>query len=88
MQKPSVGRIVHVVGGPAVSNGADVAPGIVTRVWSESPDGDFWTINATVFPDCGISPAQSASSVYLYETEEVARERSSANAAAFWPPRA
>ncbi|MCH5677823.1 hypothetical protein [Streptomyces gilvus] len=35
-QKPSVGRIVHVPVDPATNNGAAIAPGIITRVWSES----------------------------------------------------
>ncbi len=41
VQKPSLARMVLVVGGPANSNGADVAPAVVTRVWSEHPDGGW-----------------------------------------------
>lgn len=33
MQKPSVGRIVHVLIDPTMNNGSDVAPAIITRVW-------------------------------------------------------
>ena len=85
--KPSIGRIVHVIGGPAVSNGADVAPAIITRVWSKQDDRNVWTINATVFPDNGVAPAAYASSVFLYESEEAARAGRVADtaAAAFWP---
>lgn len=34
--KPSVGRIVHVPADPAENNGADVAPAVITRVWSDT----------------------------------------------------
>lgn len=44
-QQPSVGRIVHVPVDPATSNGAVVAPAVVTRVWSET------TINVRVLHD-------------------------------------
>lgn len=33
--QPSVGRIVHVPVDPATTNGADVAPAVITRVWNE-----------------------------------------------------
>ena len=33
--KPSVGRIVHVPMNPNKNNGADVAPAVITRVWSD-----------------------------------------------------
>lgn len=36
MQKPSVGRIVHVTVDPRHNNGADVAPAVITRVWSDT----------------------------------------------------
>jgi hypothetical protein len=42
---PSVGRIVHVPVDPETSNGATIAPAIITRVWSES------TINVRVLHD-------------------------------------
>jgi hypothetical protein len=34
--KPSVGRIVLVPADPAKNNGANVAPAIITRVWSDT----------------------------------------------------
>jgi hypothetical protein len=34
--KPSVGRIVLVPMDPTTNNGADVAPAVVTRVWSDT----------------------------------------------------
>ena len=80
MQKASLGRIVLVVGGPAVSNGTDVGPAIINRVWTDQ------MVNVTVFPDAGISPALAATSVPLFDTEDEARTRLP-NTAAFWPPR-
>lgn len=35
MPKPSLGRIVLVPADPAVNNGADVAPAVITRVWND-----------------------------------------------------
>lgn len=85
VQAPSIGRIVHVVGGPATSNTADVAPGIITRTWGAHPDGGE-VINVTVFPDAGISPAATATSVRLFDTEDEARAHLPSTVA-FWPPR-
>jgi hypothetical protein len=86
MQKPSLGRIVLAVGGSARSNGADVAPAIITRVWSEHPAGG-WTVNLTVLPDFG-QPVLASSAV-LYEDEQTAREHLpyESSIAAYWPPR-
>lgn len=36
MQKPSVGRIVHVTVDGRYNNGSDVAPAVITRVWSDT----------------------------------------------------
>jgi len=81
--KPSLGRIVHVIGVQAASNGADVAPAIITRVWNDG------LINCTVFPDCA-APVP-ASSVSIVEDEAAARARSEGKdyivTVAFWPPR-
>lgn len=86
MQQPSIGRIVHATGGSAASNGIDYCAAVVTRVWSEHPDGG-WTINVTLLPDFG-QPVL-ASSVRMFETEEQARENlpHPSSIAAYWPPR-
>lgn len=84
MQKPSLGRVVLLVGRQANFNGADVASAIVTRVWGEHPDGGFM-INATVLPD-GMSSVIAATSVRLVDDEETARAMAPSTAA-FWPPR-
>jgi hypothetical protein len=33
---PSVGRIVHIAMDPAANNGGDIAPAVITRVWSDT----------------------------------------------------
>lgn len=85
MPKPTVGRTVLVVGGPAVFNGTDVAPGVITRVWSDE------MVNVTIFPDYSQGVC-ACSSVRLYPDETAAREaRDSAPGGAglipyaYWP---
>lgn len=60
MQKPSLGRIVHVPMDPKTNNGAAVAPAIITRVWSDTTvnlrvlaDGDYtvWRTSSTFAED-------------------------------------
>lgn len=75
---PSVGRIVHVTGPRAESNGATVAPAIITRVWSDG------MVNVTAFPDS--SAPITLTSVNLYADEEAAGPAGSTHRA-FWPPR-
>lgn len=81
--KPSVGRIVHLIGPHANSNGTDVAPAIITRVWSDD------MINATVFPDCGVP--HSVTSVKFVEDEATAADINAQapypQNVAYWPPR-
>lgn len=82
--QPSIGRIVHVIGPDAESNGAKVAPAVITRVWSED------LVNVTIFAD-GAAPV-TRTSVKLYASEDEARgitlhdHRFPPNQA-FWPPR-
>lgn len=85
MPKPTVGRSVLVIGGPAVSNGTDVAPGVITRVWGDD------MVNVTVFPDFSNQP-RCCSSVRLYRDEQAARdakadapEGAGATPYAYWP---
>jgi hypothetical protein len=85
--KPSLCRMVLVLGPPAESNGASVAPAVITRVFSEHPDGG-WTVNVTVFPDA--APPRPATSVRLVDDEDQARALLSTAAyttAAYWPAR-
>jgi hypothetical protein len=76
---------VLVVGGPAVSSNTDVAPAVITRCWGAHPDGGE-IVNVCVFPDAGISPAVTATSVRLFDTEAEARALLPSTAA-YWPPR-
>jgi hypothetical protein len=80
---PTVGRVVLVLGIPAQSNGAMVAPGIITRVWNDT------TVNVTVFPDA--SAPVPATSVKLCASEDEAyAERDKFDypqTVAYWPPR-
>lgn len=87
MQKPSPGRIVLVpvdaINLP--SNGAEVVPGIITRVWSDT------MVNLQVFLDAGL--VVSRTSARLYEDAEQAKdgapndERPYAQLRCYWPPR-
>jgi hypothetical protein len=76
VNKPSLGRIVHVLVDPADNNGADVAPAVVTRVWSDS------MVNVKAFLDSdGADLCQT--SVDLYDE----RPAKNVTRAAWWPPR-
>lgn len=75
-QKPSVGRIVHVPVDPATSNGATVAPAVITRVWSDS------TVNVRVLHD-GESITWRTSVVYREDLADV----QGAAAVWTWPER-
>lgn len=81
---PAAGRIVHVLADPNQNNGADVAPAIITRVWSED------MVNVRVLGD-NAGPPEWKTSIKVYETrEEAAASNTAAGAvpyAAFWPPR-
>lgn len=74
MQKPSVGRVVHVSVNAAENNGQDYAPGIITRVWSDE------MVNISVLLDSPAGPVQKTS-VKLHD------ERPDASGhVAWWPP--
>jgi hypothetical protein len=87
MQKPSPGQIVLVpvdaLGVP--SNGADVVPGIITRVWSDA------MVNLQVFIDADAVVAKT--SAKLYDSAEAAAtgapsdQRAYAELCCYWPPR-
>jgi hypothetical protein len=100
MQKPALGRIVHVLVDPKTNNGSDVAPATITRVWSDT------CINLRVTRDNYPGPEEWLTSWSLHESREAleahAAERQAAVDAAlqpgaepvkvqlfgaFWPPR-
>jgi hypothetical protein len=64
-QKPSIGRIVHVLVDPAINNGSDVAPAVITRVWSESGP-DRWCVNYRLLLDALPSDQEWRTSAYLH----------------------
>ena len=91
--QPSVGRIVHVLVDPRQNNGTDVAPGVVTRVWSDT------CVNLRVLLDG--PDVQWLTSVPLAETRQALEDNLDRLVAegvvsgdprprpngAFWPPK-
>lgn len=89
--KPSIGRIIHVTGGPSTSNGAPFSGAMITRVWVSDPDDVPDTkdgpvmVNATAFAD--LATPQLLGSMMLYETrEEAERARNGAYMPVGWWP--
>lgn len=72
---PSMGRIVMVNADPDENNGADQAPAVITRVWSDT------LVNVRVFLDADTTP-EWRTSVKLHDArpETVGHD-------AWWPPR-
>lgn len=100
MQKPTVGRIVHVLTDPGTNNGSDVAPAMITRVWSDT------CVNLRLIRDGYPAAEEWLTSWSLYESREVIEAQAAATQAsvdaaaapgaepvkvrpfgAFWPPR-
>jgi hypothetical protein len=90
--KPAVGRIVHVIVDPKRNNGSDVAPAMITRVWSDT------CVNLRVIPDYYPGPEEWLTSYSLHESREALEAHRDARQAelpegqkvallgAFWPP--
>lgn len=83
---PTVGRVVIVEGDTVKSNGTNVAPAVITRVWSP-PGADHWMVNVMAFPDNGHPKA--VTSVKLYRDQRAAEAANTVAGAvfAYWPPR-
>jgi hypothetical protein len=77
-QQPSVGRIVLVPMEPTSNNGAEVAPAIITRVWSPT------CVNLRVIPDSPTSPFLRTSQTYA---EELPLAADAPPSTWTWPPR-
>jgi hypothetical protein len=72
-----------VAGNSVARNGTDVAPAVITRVWSDT------MLNVTAFPDSD-APTR-VTSIQLFPDEDAARawiaEEQYRSVAAYWPPR-
>lgn len=80
--KPSVGRIVLVGHDPAYNNGSEIAPAIITRVWSDS------CINVRVLHDNVTGTTEQRSSVtYVATVEELEGDEINRQYRWTWPPR-
>lgn len=82
--KPSLGRIVFTRVDPLMNNGADIAPAVITRVWSDT------LVNIRVMLDSE-NPPLWKTSVLLFDSEEDAKgndaEGITATHACWWPPK-
>ena len=97
--KPTVGRIVHVIVDPKQNNGSDIAPAVITRVWSDE------CVNIRILHDGPSVPPEGThrqdwmTSIRLFESREAADEahahmwanlpaeqRPARPFACFWPP--
>lgn len=94
--KPTIGRIVHVLADPKTNNGSDVAPAMITRVWSDT------CINLRVIRDNFPGPEEWLTSWSLHDSREALEDHAALRQAeldaiapgqtvtlhgAFWPPR-
>ena len=92
MTTPTIGRIVHVLVNPAVNNGTDVAPAMITRVFGSGPSGQP-VVNLRVWRDQQPADYDWATSRYLWADEGAARLAqgdavlSHVGLHAFWPSR-
>lgn len=94
---PAVGRIVHVIVDPRQNNGSDVAPAVITRVWSDicvnvrvlfdgphaqvDDNRQHWQTSIMLYPD-----REAAEAAHAQRLAEFG-ERGSILCGAFWPPR-
>jgi hypothetical protein len=100
MQKPAIGRIVHVLVDPNTNNGSGTAPAMITRVWSDT------CVNLRVTRDNYPGPEEWLTSWSLHESREALEAHAAERQAAldeslapgaeraivqlhgaFWPPR-
>lgn len=68
---------------PAINNGSPEAPGVITRVFGEHPQGG-WVINVRVFVDADVSPP-SKTSIQLLDEQPADDDQH--RHVAWWPPR-
>lgn len=86
MPRAAIGRIVHVFTDPGQNNGIDIAPAIITRVWSytegrteeDGPiDPSVSLVNVRVLLDGPDTPWKT--SIEIHETRELAQAAHSAS---------
>jgi hypothetical protein len=73
---PTVGRIVLVPMDPAMNNGSDVAPAVITRVWDDG------SVNVHVLPDGNVTEWRTS----LVQVDDLA-DRGDSQHVWMWPPR-
>lgn len=69
---PQVGDPVLALVDRAINNGSDIAPGVLTRVWSGPNAEQAYLVNAKAFLDSAAAD-QLLQSVWLYPDEDRAR---------------
>lgn len=69
LSAPAIGDTLLVRMDPRTNNGADVAPALITRVWSRTHDSS-WTVNVKVLADTPDNEWKT--SISLYPTRETA----------------
>ncbi|MEV4858937.1 hypothetical protein [Streptomyces ossamyceticus] len=79
MPQPSIGRIVHVAADPSMNNGADIAPAVITRVWSDT------VVNVRVLLDGDSAPQWRTSLTHTDTLDDVADDVRLSRWT--WPPR-
>jgi hypothetical protein len=96
--KAAIGRIVHVIVDPNHNNGSDVAPAVITRVWSDTCVNLRILYDGPAVPLPGIHRQEDwLTSWTLYPSREELEAHyaslpeqlgySAQPAGAFWPPR-
>jgi hypothetical protein len=74
---PTVGRIVLVPMDPAMNNGSDLAPAVITRVWEDG------SVNVHVLPDGNVTEWRTS----LVEVEAIDDRNNDSQHVWAWPPR-
>lgn len=74
---PTVGRIVLVPMDPAMNNGADQAPAVITRVWDDG------SVNVHVLPDGNVTEWRTS----LVQVDDLDDRNDDSRHVWMWPPR-
>lgn len=74
--KPSLGRVVLVPMDPTTNNGSDVAPAVITRVWTDT------MINVKILTDSAGDLWRTSLTLHAEKPDEIP-----GLCTAWWPPR-